>query len=112
MLKANNKKIMNKVIVANSFRKFKGLMFERKENFDYALVFEFVKEGITTSSLHMLFVFFPTDVVFLNKQKIVVDKFTMYPWKLYYAPKKPAKYAIELPEGKAKEINCGDKISW
>ena len=112
MLKADGKKIISKVRVASPLGKFLGLMFKRKSKFNYALIFEFITEGTVTSSLHMLFVFFPTDVLFLDGNKKVVDKMTMYPFRLHYSPKKPAKFAVELPKGKARGVKVGAKIFW
>jgi len=107
------KQIMQKTRFANSlFSKFKGLMFETRKNFDYALIFPFSKESRIGSSIHMMFVFFPIDTIFLDKNKIVVDKSTLNPWLINYTPKKSAKYLIELPQGKAKAIGIGEKLSW
>ena len=87
-----------------------GLMFSRKQN--RALIFRFNKEKII--SLHMLFVFYPIDVLFLDKNKIVVDKKENFmPFTLYKSRKK-AIYAVELPNGiirKAK-TEIGDKIKF
>ena len=58
----------------------------------------------------MLFVFYPIDVVWLDSDKIVVDKKTVNPFVLYSAPRKPAKYVIEMRKGFAKNIKIGEKI--
>jgi uncharacterized protein len=113
MLKINGKKLMNKVRLASTgWQRTKGLMFEDKKKFNYALVFEFPRESKLGCSIHMIFVFFPIDIIFLNKKKEVVDKVTLPPFQPNYTPKKPAKYVIEMPEGKNKKIKIGDKISW
>ncbi len=113
MLKAGEKIIMGKVrFASNILERTKGLMFEDKKNFDYALIFEFPQESKIGCSLHMLFVFFPIDVLFLNKEKKVVDKVTLNPFVPNYTPKKPSKYVIELPKGKTKGIKLGQKIEW
>jgi uncharacterized protein len=112
--KTSKKTIMNKIKIAKTFySKFKGLMFESKKKFDYALVFEFTQKGTTINAIHMLFVFFSIDAVFLNENKKVIEiKKNLKPWTLFYAPKKPAKYLIELPEGKSNEIKLNDEIEW
>ncbi len=113
MLYNNGKKLIKKTKIAdNLFLRFKGLMFEDKKNFDYALIFKFPKASKIGTSLHMLFVFFPIDVLFLNAEKKVVDKTTMNPWQLNYTPKKEAKYVIEIPKGKGKEVKISDLIEW
>ncbi len=113
VLKAENKLIMKNVRFAkNTLERTKGLMFEEKKNFNYALVFDFPAESRIGTSLHMLFVFFPIDVLFLDKNQKVVDKTTLEPFIPNYTPKKAAKYVIELPKGKAKKIKLGQKINW
>ena len=111
--KTKNKKIIENVKFANnSFLRFKGLMFESKDNFDYALVFDFPNETKIGASLHMMFVFFPIDVLFLNSEKQVIDKTTMTPWQFNYTPKKPAKYVVEMPKGKENVVLIGDYLKW
>ncbi|MCX6800785.1 MAG: DUF192 domain-containing protein [Candidatus Diapherotrites archaeon] len=113
MLKSNGKQIMKNVRTAKtSFERTKGLMFEETRKFNYALVLEMPKEARIESSIHMIFVFFPIDVLFLNKEKEVVDKATVQPFSPNYTPKKPSKYVVELPAGRAKGIRFGSKISW
>ena len=76
------------------------------------LIFVFNKEKII--SLHMFFVFYPIDVLFLNKNKKVVQlKENFKPFRIMIA-KKPAKYIIELPDKTIKKTNTklGDTISF
>jgi uncharacterized membrane protein (UPF0127 family) len=69
---ATGNRILDKkaVLCSNAFSKFLGMMFSKQQ--ERALIFRFNKEK--TISLHMLFVFYPIDVIFLDKNKIVVDK--------------------------------------
>ena len=62
----------------------------------------------------MLFVFYPIDVLFLNKNKIVVDKKINFRPFAFYKSKKKVMYAIELPDGitKKTKTGIGDKISF
>jgi uncharacterized protein len=93
-------KIINKTtkkVIAKDFMlcesllsKASGLMFSKRKN----LVFVFPYERIVP--LHMMFVFFPIDVLFLDKNKKVVEiKRDFGPWR-FYTPKKKAMYVIEL----------------
>ena len=65
----NNNRILAKEakLCKNSFSKALGLMFSRKSR---TLLFVFSKEKMV--SLHMFFVFYPIDVLFLDKNKKVV----------------------------------------
>jgi hypothetical protein len=84
-------KIKPDKICKTSCSKCMGLMFSKKKT----IVLEFKKEKIIP--LHMLFVFFPIDVLFLDKnRKIVEIKRNFRPFTSY-TPKNKAKYAVEIP---------------
>ncbi len=73
--------------------KARGLMFSPKKS----LIFIFDSER--RISLHMFFVFFPIDVVFLDRKRKIVDlKENFLPFS-FYTSKKKALYVIELPKG-------------
>ena len=99
-----------KVKVCNSvFSKAKGLMFSKKIK-DSCLLFVFDKER--RISLHMFFVFFPIDVVFLNEKKEIVDiKHNFLPFT-FYTSKKPAKYVLEMPVGSIKKIDKKKQVNF
>lgn len=89
------------------FCKALGLMFRSKKP-DFGLVFVFNRE--LRADLHMLFVFFPIDVLFLDKNKKVVDiKKNFKPFG-YCAPKAKAMFVVEMPVGLLKNTVVGDKI--
>ena len=105
--------ILRKVRHAISFaEQAKGLMFERKRNFDYGLVFHLPFETRAGASVHMLFVFFPIDIVYLDAQKRITEIARLNPWQLNFTPRKAAKWFIELPAGKAKGLKAGEKVEW
>ena len=60
----------------------------------------------------MLFVFYPIDVLFLGKNKIIVDKKENFKPFTFCNSKKKAMYAVEIPENTIKKTNTkiGDKI--
>ena len=79
------------------FSRTMGLMFSKPR----PLIFIFEKEKIIP--LHMLFVFYPIDALFLDKNKIVVEiKEKFMPFTLYN-PKKKSKYILELPKNTIEE---------
>ena len=100
----------NAKLCDNNFSKFIGLMFSKKQN--KALIFTFNKEKIIY--LHMFFVFYPIDVLFLDKNKIVVDKKENFRPFTFYKSSKKAKYVIELQNGiiKRTKTKTGDKIKF
>lgn len=109
-----NKVIIGRTRIAESFfSQLKGLMFEDKKNFDYALVFPLAVEGRFSASIHCMFVFFAIDVIYLDKDKKVVDlKKNILPFTPFYMPSKPAKYFVELPAGLSHGVEIGDKLEW
>lgn len=90
--------------------KFIGLMFSKRQN--RALLLKFSKERII--SLHMLFVFYPIDVLFLDKGGIVVGKKECFKPFAFCKSMKQAMYAVELPQGTIKKTKTGigDKIGF
>ena len=115
----NYVKIINKHIVLaekaryldNFLFKARGLMFSKPLRGGSGLVLVADNEGVLETTIHMLFVFFPIDVVWLNSKKIVVDiKRGVSPFTLNLAPQKSAKYVLELPKGASKSTKVGDKI--
>ncbi len=107
-------RIIEKTKIADSFfKRFRGLMFEKKENFNYGLIFHLGTEGRINASIHMLFVFFPIDAVFLDSKRKVVDiARNLKPFTLNCMPKKAARYIVELPVGSAEKIDLNDKLKW
>jgi len=98
----------NAKICENIFSKAFGLMFSKKKS----LIFIFNEEII--NPLHMFFVFFPIDVLLLDKNKKVVDmKINFKPFSIYF-PKNKAKYILELSNGTIKNsgTKLGDRISF
>jgi uncharacterized protein len=102
-----------KIRHANSFfAKLKGLMFERKKNFNYCLIFDMKKQAKFRNSIHMFFVFFPILVLFCDNEKKVVDKKILKPFCPLYIPKKPARYILEMPTKFENKIKLDEKINW
>lgn len=93
--------------VADSFlSRARGVMFRRSFPGD-ALVFEFSRERRV--GIHMLFVAFPLDVVFLDEEGVVVSKRSLRPW-IGYASERAAT-VVEMPAGAAEGIEEGDRLS-
>ena len=80
--------------ISSFFGKMAGLMFSSCPR---PLVFAFSKES--KQQLHMMFVFFPIDIIFLDgKMRVVELKKNFRPFT-FYNSKEKAKYVIELPAG-------------
>jgi len=112
IINATKNKIIehNARLCNNIFSKFIGLMFSIKQK--KSLILKFNEEKIV--ALHMFFVFYPIDVLFLDKNKIVVDKKENFKPFTFYKSKEKAMYAVELPHGIVKQTKTeiGDKIEF
>ncbi|MDD3178321.1 MAG: DUF192 domain-containing protein [Candidatus ainarchaeum sp.] len=108
-----NKIIFKKIKLALNLGQMRGLMFYPRSKFNFALIFDRSYEDKINSSLHMFFVFFPIDVLFLNSNKEIVDiKFNFRPFR-FYIPKEKARYVIELPcLKKNKQLKIKQKVNW
>lgn len=97
----------------NIFSRFKGLRFSKPLKEKQAIILVAEKESITETMIDMIFVFFPIDVLWLDKDKRVVDlRRDIKPFTPLIIPSKPAKYVIELKEGMANNINVGDELKF
>jgi len=108
-----NHMISDKVVFANTpFEKFRGLMFRNRRDVNYALVFDFKKVLKNSAAIHMFFVFFPIDVVYLRDSKVVDLHREVKPFTAYLAPKTRSDTLIELPQGTIwrSGISVGDEI--
>ncbi|MFP4656170.1 MAG: DUF192 domain-containing protein [Candidatus Woesearchaeota archaeon] len=89
-----------------------GLMFHPKIK-DFGLIFEFREDVV--ASIHMFFVFFKIDVIWLDKDKKVVDKKEhISPFTPHVRPSAKSRFFIELPDGtiNKKKIKEEDYMSW
>lgn len=110
--KTNKKQLAgSKKICQNLLCKARGLMFTKQRK-DFGLIFPFPKER--SIPLTMIFVFYPIDVLWLDKSKKVVEVRTLQPFIPNYNPKKKAMYVIELPVGTINKTNTklNDKIEF
>jgi uncharacterized membrane protein (UPF0127 family) len=86
----------NKKLLTSVLSKAIGLMFSKRIK-DLGLIFIF--NHPQKNNLHMFFVFFPIDVLFLDNDKKVVElKENFRPFS-YYMPRNNSVYVLELPAG-------------
>lgn len=100
----------NLKVCTSLWSKARGVMFTK--TYQQPLLFIFPKEQYVP--LHMYFVRFPLDVLYLNsKQHVVEIKENLKPWQFYH-PKQKARYVLELRQGLVKEKNVAvdDEINW
>ncbi|WP_238709273.1 DUF192 domain-containing protein [Natronorubrum halophilum] len=83
----------------------RGLMFRRSVPDDYALVFQF--ETAKTRDVHMLFVRFPVDAVWVV-DNVVQRVERLRPWRSF--AREECDLIVELPAGTAAAVEPGDRL--
>jgi uncharacterized membrane protein (UPF0127 family) len=87
-----------------------GLMFRPPLREDEAYIFVEGGESRSLTTIHMLFVFFPLAVIWLDAGKRVVDKVLARPFYPYYAPSSPAQYYLECHPRALDMAEIGDQL--
>ncbi|MBI5797654.1 DUF192 domain-containing protein [Candidatus Woesearchaeota archaeon] len=96
-----------------AFTRAMGLMFTLPLKKEQACILVANNESIMETSIHMFFVFYPIDVLWLNEKKEVVDKrISVWPFTPLLIPKLAAKYVIELPRKRAENLVIGTKLDF
>ena len=99
-------------LCATFWRRLRGLTFRRRIDADEAFVFSAARESIAESTIHMLGVFFPIAVLWLDGQRRVVDATLARPFRPYYAPRRPAQHFVEGAPGLLDQVHVGDELDW
>lgn len=89
---------------------FKGLMLRRSLPEDEGLLFVFRRASVIDTTIHMLFMFFSIAAVWMDNEGRVVDAKLAKPWRLIYAPAKPARYIIEARPVVLDRVKAGDRL--
>lgn len=79
---------------------------------DEGLLFDFRRESVVATSIHMFFVFFAIAAVWLDDRGYVVDARLAKPWRPLYAPGKPARYLIEARPSLLDRVQAGDELTF
>jgi uncharacterized membrane protein (UPF0127 family) len=102
--------VMEADLADDFWKRLIGLSFSKKKNMLFIMSYE------EKWSFWMFGVSYPLNIIFMNKNKEVVDikkaeplSFNPETWRTY-VPRKPCKYVFETPLNL--NINVGDKVSW
>jgi uncharacterized membrane protein (UPF0127 family) len=91
---------------------FRGLQMRRSLPEDEGLLFDFRRESVVATSIHMFFVFFTIAAVWLDDKGQVVDARLAKPWRPVYVPAKPARYLIEARPSLLDRVQVGEQLTF
>jgi len=94
------------------FSRLRGFTFRRSIPLDRGLILVQSRDNRVDSSIHMLFVFTDLAVVWINNAGEVVDACLAKRWRLFYAPKRPARYVLEMNPARLGDYQLGDCVSF
>jgi len=93
--------------------RLRGLTFRnRLEPDDGLLLVQGKRDSRVDSSIHMLFVPFDLNVVWINSDMTVVDKVIAKPWRPAYLSAQPARYVLEIHPTRWEDYQIGDKVEF
>jgi uncharacterized membrane protein (UPF0127 family) len=92
--------------------RLRGLTFRSHLDPDDGLLLVEARDSRIDTSIHMLFVPFDLTVVWINSDKVVVDKIIARSWRPAYFPKAPARYTLEIHPDRWDRFEVGDKVEW
>ncbi len=59
----------------------------------------------------MLFVFTDLAVAWIDSAGVVVDTCLAKRWRPFYAPRRPARYVLEMNPGRFEDFHPGDRVA-
>ncbi len=93
--------------------RLRGLTFRKRlEPDDGLLLVQGKRDSRIDSSIHMLFVPFDLNVVWINTDMTVVDKVIAKPWRPAYLSAQPARYVLEIHPDRWDDYQIGDKVEF
>jgi uncharacterized protein len=108
-----DKTLATRVVRCDTFwRRGRGLMFRGSLAEDEAYLFVERRESVAQAAIHMFFVFFPIAVVWLDRERRVVDTALARPFRPYYAPQHPAQYYVEGHPSFLERVSPGDELEF
>ncbi|MCJ7715999.1 MAG: DUF192 domain-containing protein [Anaerolineales bacterium] len=94
------------------FCRLRGLMFQDELDLDDGLLLVQKNESRSNAAIHMFFVGMNLGIIWLNKDRKVVDIRLAESWKPIYTPQRPALYILEINPLRMPEFNIGDELDF
>ena len=98
----------------DSFKcRLRGLTFRKRlDPDDGLLLIQSQHDSRIDTSIHMMFVPFDLNVVWINTDMLVVDKVIAKPWRPAYFSAAPACYILEIHPDRWDDYQIGDKVEF
>jgi uncharacterized membrane protein (UPF0127 family) len=111
--RSSGERVAERVVRCDTFwKRGRGLMFRRNLAEGEAYLFIEGRESVAQATIHMFFVFFPIAVVWLDRDRRVVDKVLARPFRPYYAPRQAAQYYVEGHPSLLERVDIGDELEF
>jgi len=94
------------------WKRGRGLTFRRALSDHEVYLFVEGRESVAATAIHMFFVFFPIAVIWLDRDRRVVDKVLARPFRPYYAPQRPAIYFVEGHPSLLECVSLDDQLEF
>jgi len=91
--------------------RLRGLTFRRKLESATGLILVQRRESLADATIHMLGVFFPLGIIWIDAQRRVVDHTIAHPMRIY-APQAPAQYVLEGDATIVERVAVGDVLEF
>ncbi len=105
--------VAREVVLCDTFwKRGRGLMFRRSLAVDEVFLFVERRESTAQATITMVFVFFSIAVLWLDRDRRVVDKVLARPFRPYYAPSQPAQYYVEGHPSLLARVRIGDELEF
>ncbi len=90
----------------------RGFTFHPRLKLDEGLLLVGTRDSRLDSSIHMLFVSFDLNVIWINSNMQVVDKVIAKSWWPAYFSKQPARYVLEIHPERWGDYEIGDTVQF
>ncbi len=100
------------VYCASFLCRLRGLMFRSSLPHNEGMLLVEARDSRLDTSIHMLFVFMDLAVIWINSEYAVVDTVLARTWRPVYAPRKPARYILEIHPSRINEFKIGDHVEF
>jgi len=90
--------------------RFRGLMLAKALPPDGGIMIVEKRESKVNTSIHMMFMRYDITVLWLDKDRAVVDKVLAKKWAPFYAPEEPAQYILEIHRDRFDDFEIGDQL--